>query len=214
MLLLTKPVGMEPCAIAACDGGSGRHAARLVRSPSPRYRDAQHDSPLRIVKRRSAGLLMYRVRDGNLEVLLIHPGGPFWSRKDAGAWSIPKGEFGDDEDALVAAKREFVEETGFALGETFAALEPIRQSGGKLVHAWAFEGDCDPARIVSNTFEIEYPPKSGRVQTFPEADKAAWFDLAEARRRINPAQVPFLDELAGALQRAGALPPEGTASAG
>ena len=144
---------------------------------------------------------MYRIREGILEVLLIHPGGPFWTRKDAGAWTIPKGEFDDDEDPLMAAKREFVEETGFALGETFVALTPIRQAGGKRVQAWAFEGDGDPACLVSNTFEIEYPPKSGRVQTFPEADKAAWFDLAEARRRINAAQIPLLDELAGLVSR-------------
>ena len=144
---------------------------------------------------------MYRIRDGNLEVLLIHPGGPFWTRKDLGAWSIPKGEFGDDEEPLDAAKREFVEETGFALGDTFAALMPIRQAGGKRVHAWAFEGDCDPARIVSNTFELEYPPKSGRMQTFAEADRAAWFDLAEARRRINAAQIPLLEELDNALRQ-------------
>ena len=144
---------------------------------------------------------MYRIREGILEVLLIHPGGPFWTRKDAGAWTIPKGEFGDDEDPLAAAKREFVEETGFALGETFVALTPIRQAGGKRVQAWAFEGDGDPACLVSNTFEIEYPPKSGRIQTFPEADKAAWFDLAEARRMINAAQIPLLDELAALVSR-------------
>ena len=144
---------------------------------------------------------MHRIRDGILEVLLIHPGGPFWTQKDAGAWTIPKGEFGDDEDPLAAAKREFVEETGFAPGDPFIELQPIRQAGGKRVFAWAFEGDCDPSCIVSNTFEIEYPPKSGRMQTFPEADRAAWFDLAEARRRINAAQIPLLDELAARLSR-------------
>jgi predicted NUDIX family NTP pyrophosphohydrolase len=151
------------------------------------------------MKRRSAGLLMYRIRDGRIEVLLIHPGGPFWTRKDAGAWTIPKGEFDDDEDALVAAKREFVEETGFALGDRFVELQPIRQTAGKRVHAWAFEGDCDPARIVSNTFEIEWPPKSGKRQAFPEADKAGWFDLAAARAKIIASQIPLLDELAAAL---------------
>jgi predicted NUDIX family NTP pyrophosphohydrolase len=147
------------------------------------------------MKRRSAGLLMFRLCRGAAEVLLIHPGGPFWARKDAGAWSIPKGEYGDDEDPLGAAKREFVEETGFELGETFIELQPIRQAGGKKVMAWAFEGDCDPSRMMSNTFEMEYPPKSGRMRTFPEADRCAWFDFAEARRRINAAQVPLLDEL-------------------
>ena len=142
---------------------------------------------------------MYRIRDGALEVLLVHPGGPFWSRKNEGAWTIPKGEFGDDEDPLTAAKREFVEETGFTLGREFVALTPIRQAGGKRVQAWAFEGDADPSRMVSNTFELEYPPKSGRVRTFPEADRCAWFGLAEARGRINTAQVPLLDELAAKL---------------
>ena len=144
--------------------------------------------------KRSAGLLLFR-RVPHLEVLIAHTGGPLWARRDLAAWSIPKGEYGDDEDPLVAAKREFVEETGFAPGETFIVLTPIRQAGGKKVTAWAFEGDCDPSRMVSNTFEIEYPPKSGRMKTFPEADRCAWFDLAEARRRINAAQVSMLDEL-------------------
>ena len=147
------------------------------------------------MKRRSAGLLMYRICRHVPQVLLIHPGGPFWARKDAGAWTIPKGEYDDDEDPLAAAKREFVEETGFTLGDTFIELQPIRQAGGKKVMAWAFAGDCDPSRMVSNTFEMEYPPKSGRMQTFPEADRCEWFDLPEARRRINAAQVPLLDEL-------------------
>ena len=142
---------------------------------------------------------MYRIRDGALEVLLVHPGGPFWSRRNEGAWTIPKGEFGDDEDPLAAAKREFVEETGFALGQEFVALTPIRQAGGKRVQAWAFEGDADPARMVSNTFEMEYPPKSGRMRTFPEADSCAWFGLDDARVRINAAQVPLLDELAAKM---------------
>jgi predicted NUDIX family NTP pyrophosphohydrolase len=154
------------------------------------------------MRRRSAGLLMYRIRAGRAEVLLIHPGGPFWTRKDAGAWTIPKGEFDDDEEALAAAKREFVEETGFELGDRFLELQPIRQTAGKRVHAWAFEGDCDPARIVSNTFEIEWPPKSGQRQVFPEADKAEWFDLAAARAKIIASQIPFLDELAAALNAA------------
>jgi predicted NUDIX family NTP pyrophosphohydrolase len=147
------------------------------------------------MKRRSAGLLMYRITDGALQVLLIHPGGPFWFRKDVGAWSIPKGEFDDDEDPLVAAQREFVEETGFQPCGPFIALAPIRQPSGKRVYAWAFAGDCDPATMVSNTFEIEYPPRSGKMRTFPEADRAEWFEADEARRRINVAQAALIEEL-------------------
>ena len=150
------------------------------------------------MKRRSAGLLMYRFRAGALEVLLIHPGGPFWTKKDAGAWSIPKGEFDDDEEALTAAKREFVEETGFAWSEPFLELRAVRQAGGTRVFAWAFEGDCDPSRMVSNSFELEYPPRSGRLVTFPEADRAAWFDLRTARQKMHVGQLPFLDELEAA----------------
>ena len=151
------------------------------------------------MKRRSAGLLMYRVREGALEVFLIHPGGPFWTRKDDGAWSIPKGEYGDDEEALAAAKREFVEETGFAWAEPFLELKPVRQAGGKRVYAWAFEGDCDPARMISNTFELEYPPRSGRIVIFPEADRAAWLDLPTARQKMHVGQLPFLEELDAAI---------------
>jgi predicted NUDIX family NTP pyrophosphohydrolase len=141
---------------------------------------------------------MFRLRAGALEVLLIHPGGPFWTKKDAGAWSIPKGEFDDGEDALAAAKREFVEETGFAWSEPFFELRPVRQAGGKRVFAWAFEGDCDPSQMVSNTFELEYPPRSGRLVTFPEADRAAWFDLRQARHKMHVGQLPFLDDLEAA----------------
>jgi predicted NUDIX family NTP pyrophosphohydrolase len=145
---------------------------------------------------------MYRFCAGALEVLLIHPGGPFWTKKDAGAWSIPKGEFDDDEEALEAAKREFVEETGFEWSEPFIELRPVRQAGGKRVFAWAFEGDCDPSRMASNTFELEYPPRSGRMVTFPEADKAAWFDLPTARQKMHAGQLPFLDQLEAALRTA------------
>jgi predicted NUDIX family NTP pyrophosphohydrolase len=158
------------------------------------------------MKRRSAGLLMYRIREGALQVLLVHPGGPFWTRKDAGAWSIPKGEFGDDEEPLTAAKREFVEETGFEPSAPFIALTPVRQASGKRVLAWAFEGDCDPERMVSNTFELEYPPRSGKMRTFPEADKAAWFALPEAHERINVAQGAFLDELESVVRSQGTVP--------
>lgn len=146
---------------------------------------------------RSAGLLVYKLTDG-LSVFLVHPGGPFWAKKDLGAWSIPKGELGDGEDALSTARREFAEETGQTMDGRFRELTPCRQKGGKTVIAWAVEGEADEA-IVSNSFEMEWPPKSGRKQAFPEVDRAAWFTLEEARRRINPGQVPLLDELARLL---------------
>jgi predicted NUDIX family NTP pyrophosphohydrolase len=143
----------------------------------------------------SAGLLLHRSTARGLEVLLVHPGGPFWARKDLGAWSIPKGEVGEGEDLLAVARREFQEETGFAAGGPAIPLGHVRQAGGKVVHAWAVRGDLDPAALRSNTFEIEWPRGSGRMRTFPEVDRAAWFDLAEARRRIVPAQAAFLDAL-------------------
>ena len=141
---------------------------------------------------------MYRRRGQDLEVLLVHPGGPLWAGKDAGAWTIPKGEF-TDEAPLAAARREFAEETGLDLAGPFQALTPIRQRSGKLVHAWACPGDCDPTRLRSNTFEIEWPPRSGKRASFPEVDHAAFFSLAAARLKINPAQVALLDELARVL---------------
>ena len=144
----------------------------------------------------SAGVLLYRRSGAGLEVLLVHPGGPFWQRKDIGAWSIPKGEFDATETAEVAALREFREETGVTLAGALIALAPVRQSRGKVVHAFAMEGDLDPATIHSNTFDLEWPPRSGRVQAFPEIDRAAWFALDEARRRIVAGQQPILDELA------------------
>ena len=143
----------------------------------------------------SAGLLMYRVREGQFEVLLVHPGGPFFKNKDAGAWSIPKGEVEPDEDLLVTAQREFQEEIGIAPSGPFVALTPVKQKGGKTVHAWAFEGDCDPGEIVSNTFEIEWPPKSSKMVTFPEVDRAEFFGSVAARLKINAAQVALIDEL-------------------
>jgi predicted NUDIX family NTP pyrophosphohydrolase len=149
--------------------------------------------------KRSAGVLMYRRRDATLEVFLVHPGGPFWANKDAGAWSIPKGEFGNDEEPLVAARREFDEETGFNVDGGFQPLEPVRQSGGKVVHAFAVEGDCDPSRLQSSTFPMEWPPRSGREQEFPEVDRAAWFTVAEARNKILKGQRPLLDQLEGML---------------
>ncbi|HUY89797.1 MAG TPA: NUDIX domain-containing protein [Pirellulales bacterium] len=144
----------------------------------------------------SAGILIYRIRDDNLEVLLVHPGGPLFRNKDEGAWSIPKGETDGEEDLLAVARRELAEETGLQPAGPFIALSPIKQKGGKIVHAWACAGDCDPAQIKSNTFSIEWPPKSGRQQEFPEIDRAEFFDLATAKEKINPAQAAFLDELA------------------
>jgi predicted NUDIX family NTP pyrophosphohydrolase len=148
----------------------------------------------------SAGVLLYRRRGADVEVLLVHPGGPFWARKDAGAWSIPKGEFAPGETPEAAARREFCEETGMPLTVALVALAPVAQSRGKSVHAFAAEYDLDPAAIRSNTFEIEWPPRSGRVQAFPEIDRAAWFTLDEARRRIVAGQRPLLDELAARLR--------------
>jgi predicted NUDIX family NTP pyrophosphohydrolase len=141
---------------------------------------------------------MYRRRAGALEVLLVHPGGPFWARKDAGAWSIPKGEIDATEEPLAAARREFTEETGFTAEGAFRPLASITQAGGKIVQAWAVEGDLDPTALRSNTFAIEWPPRSGRQQTFAEVDRAAWFPLNVAREKINPAQVALLDELEAA----------------
>jgi predicted NUDIX family NTP pyrophosphohydrolase len=149
--------------------------------------------------RQSAGVLMYRVGARGLEVLLVHPGGPFWKNRDAGAWSIPKGEHDEAEEPLDAAKRELAEETGLRPEGAFVALDPVRQKSGKLVRAWAVEGDCDPRAIRSNTFSMEWPPRSGRTAEFPEVDRAEWFAVDEARRRILPAQAPLLDQLESLL---------------
>ena len=148
-----------------------------------------------MARKNSAGILLYRVRDSSLEVFLVHPGGPFWMKKDAAAWSIPKGEFEKHEEPLIAAKREFEEETGMTLEGNFAALTPVKQPGGKLVYAWAVEGDCDAASIRSNTFLLEWPPRSGRRQEFPEVDRAEWFPLARAKEKIGKGQTALLDEL-------------------
>jgi len=153
-----------------------------------------------MTSRQSAGILLYRLVP-ELEVFLVHPGGPFWKNKDAGSWTIPKGEFGDAEPALDAAIREFREETGATLSGDFKALQPIRQKGGKRVLAWAIAGNFDPADLVSNSFEIEWPRGSGKLRSFPEVDKGAWYTLAVAREVINPAQIAFLDELAASLHR-------------
>jgi predicted NUDIX family NTP pyrophosphohydrolase len=143
----------------------------------------------------SAGLLVYRIRDGYLQIFLIHPGGPFWDKKDAASWSIPKGEVDDQEESLNAARREFLEETGFHAPGPFIKLKPVKQSSHKTVEAWAMEGDYDPLKMHSNSFSMEWPPKSGQMQSFPEADRAEWFTITEARQKIFKGQVPLLDQL-------------------
>ena len=145
--------------------------------------------------KRSSGLLMYRRPPGGLELLLVHPGGPFWAKKDWGAWSIPKGEYSDREDALAVAQREFEEETGARPQGDFLPLGDVVQPGRKIVTAWALEGDFDPANLTSNRFELEWPPKSGRTASFPEVDRAQWFSPAEARRKILPAQSELITRL-------------------
>ncbi len=168
---------MEPC-------GSLSRSAR--RAPS--------------VGKASAGVLLFRRRGPDLEVLLVHPGGPFWARKDAGAWSIPKGVIEGEEDPEQAAFRELREETGWDLAGDPIRLEPVRQAGGKVVHAWGLETDVDSSSCRSNTFQMEWPPRSGRQQEFPEVDRAGWFSLSEARARILPGQIPLLDDLATRLR--------------
>jgi predicted NUDIX family NTP pyrophosphohydrolase len=149
----------------------------------------------------SAGLLMYRRKRGDLEVLLVHPGGPFWAEKDEGAWSIPKGEYSAGEDPLETAIREFREETGFQVSGEFIPLSARRQPSGKIITAWALEGDLDPTAIRSNTFSMEWPPHSGSQREFPEVDRAEWFPLEVAKSKITKGQVGFLDELASILKR-------------
>lgn len=150
----------------------------------------------------SAGLLMYRVGEGRLQVLLVHPGGPFFKNKDEGAWSIPKGEIEPDEELLEAAKREFEEETGITAKSPFIRLTPVKQKAGKIVRAWAFEGDCDPSAVVSNTFVMEWPPHSGKQTEFPEIDRASFFDIPKAKKKINVGQLPLIDELIDKLKTA------------
>ncbi|MBX6359444.1 NUDIX domain-containing protein [Pseudacidobacterium ailaaui] len=149
--------------------------------------------------RLSAGVLMYRTHGGHIEVLLAHPGGPFWSRKDAGAWSIPKGECMPGEPPLAAARREFEEETGIVVQGNFLPLGEEKMASGKTISVWAVEGDCDPSGLRSNTFQIEWPPRSGKMAEFPEVDRWEWFPIEEARKRILKGQVVFLDRLASSI---------------
>lgn len=150
---------------------------------------------LSMAAKQSAGILLYRKTGRKTEVFLVHPGGPFWKNKDAGAWTIPKGEFDDGEEALAAAIREFKEETGVDLAGDFVALAPVVQKGGKKVYAWAIAGDIDAGALQSNSFSLEWPPKSGKMNSFPEIDRGAWFTLAQAKEKINPAQIGFLAQL-------------------
>ena len=153
-------------------------------------------------KIQSAGLLLFRRREKHVQVLLGHPGGPVWSRKDQGAWTIPKGVIGLGESPLSAAQREFAEETGYRPGHEVIPLGSAKQPGGKIVHVWAIEEDWDPADLQSNTFEMEWPPRSGQRQSFPEIDRASWFGIAEARLKILKGQAVFLDQLLETLGRA------------
>lgn len=150
--------------------------------------------------KQSAGILLFRETAGRLEVLLVHPGGPFWAKKDDGAWSIPKGELHAGEDPLAAARREVAEELGLAVTGAALPLDTVRQPGGKVVHAWGVRGDFDPRELRSNTFALEWPPRSGHVQDFPEVDRAAWFTLAEARTKILEGQVDLLEQLRRQLE--------------
>jgi predicted NUDIX family NTP pyrophosphohydrolase len=145
--------------------------------------------------KKSAGLLMYRIRDGALEVLLVHPGGPFWTRKDAGAWFIPKGEVAPGEDDAAAAIREFAEETGLKPHGPYLTLGAVRHKSGKVVTAWAFEGDCDPSALTSNSFSMEWPPRSGKQREFPEIDRGAFFTIKTAKQKMHPAEFEFISRL-------------------
>jgi predicted NUDIX family NTP pyrophosphohydrolase len=151
------------------------------------------------MKKRSAGILLFRRAGPDIEVFLVHPGGPFWAKKDLGAWSIPKGEFEESEDPLSAAKREFVEETGCTVDGAFLPLGEIKQPGGKVVIAWAIEHDFSPTQLKSNTFTIEWPPKSGKTREFPEVDKGAWLSLPEARQKMLKGQTDFLARLQASI---------------
>ncbi len=166
-----------------------------------------------MAKNKSAGILLYRWSESELEVFLVHPGGPFWAAKDDGAWSLPKGEFTEGEDPLAAAKREFQEETGCEAEGDFIALTPRKQRSGKLIYAWAVRGECDAQAIKSNTFTMEWPRRSGNYREFPEVDRAAWFGIPQATEKLLPGQRGFLQELLQRIGNAGAssfsTPPDG-----
>jgi predicted NUDIX family NTP pyrophosphohydrolase len=172
-----------------------RHGSASVSLPAP----LKTYNRLLTMAKQSAGLLMYRQNSGLLEVFLVHPGGPLWAKKDHDAWTIPKGEYAADEPPLDAAQREFVEETGFLVNGPFTELGTVKQASGKIVAAWAFAGECDPAKLVSNTCTIEWPPRSRRKIEIPEIDRGQWFSIAGARPYLREAQHPFLDRLCAAL---------------
>ena len=159
-----------------------------------------------MAKKNSAGILLHRLRGSGIEVFLVHPSSPFWATKDAGAWSIPKGEFEAGEDPLEAAKREFKEETGFAVEGNFIELTPVKQPGGKVVYAWAVMGDCEAESIKSNTFSLEWPPRSGKRKEFPEVDRAGWFTPEVAREKILKGQLNFLEELKRMIENSSVSP--------
>jgi predicted NUDIX family NTP pyrophosphohydrolase len=183
---------------AAWEKETGMEPAKLVRARSLQRQPLNPELRV-IMSKSSAGILLYRFHKNMLEVLLVHPGGPFWKNKDAGAWTIPKGEADEGESLFAAALREFREETGITASGNFLELEPVRQKSGKWVHGWALEMDIDADAVKSNYFEMEWPMKSGRLQSFPEIDKAAWYDLYDAKEKINPAQIRMLEQLAGLL---------------
>ncbi len=176
------------------DGG-GMASGNSVRQGATIARATTERAMTRAPGRRSAGILLYKGDAADVAVLLVHPGGPYWAKKEFGSWSIPKGEYAAGEDALAAARREFREETGYEPVGTFQPLGEVIQRGGKRVIAWAVRGDFDPESLTSNHFEIEWPPRSGRRQSFPEVDRAAWFSPLEARRRLLGAQTAFIDRL-------------------
>ena len=155
-----------------------------------------------MAKKQSAGIVLYRIRQDELEVFLVHPGGPYWAGKDEGAWSVPKGEIEEGDEPLQTAKREFAEETGLPITGKFRALAPLKQPGGKLIHAWAVEGDLNATKVKSNLFSMEWPPHSGITQQFPEVDKGDWFDIPVAMQKILPGQQPFLVALQALRARA------------
>ncbi len=180
-----------------CTGNDTDYTVAVVCFRSGGHIDESMAPPqsARMSKRNSAGILLYRARDGEFEVFLVHPGGPYWKNKDAGAWSIPKGELDDGDDLLAAAQREFHEETGSSVSGEFVPLTPLKQPSGKLVHAWVVKGNLDTASVASNTFSMEWPPHSGRQREFPEVDRGEWFTIEAAKEKILKGQRGFLEQL-------------------